>query len=169
MEVSVLGYLTRLCGHRGRIKKENVKNKAVYWSESRLSRWKSRQILQGGTGLKGVLELDIIGLSGVGGAGTYSRVVSDGGCFQSFGKLPSQFGRGSFWLYKVCTRTIMAAVLHQVWLFLQCKCILMSLCRGYPGERWKRRVHAPLLQLFGLSAQGLESHRSGGCPPKLIA
>ena len=33
---------------------------------------------------------------------TYSGVVSNGGCFQSFGGLLSQVGRGSFWPCKVC-------------------------------------------------------------------
>lgn len=38
----------------------------------------------------------LLGLSGLGGTVRYSGVVSNGVCFQSFGTLISQVGRGSF-------------------------------------------------------------------------
>ena len=57
-------------------------------------------------------------LSGLGRAVTYSKVVSKGGCLQSFWGLFPQHGWGSFSSYNVCTRTIMAAFLCGR---LQCK------------------------------------------------
>lgn len=75
-------------------------------------------------------------------------MVSDGGCFQSFGKLP-QVERGRLGPYKVCNRTIMAVFLHLLGLLPQCKCIMMSL-EVTLGQKWKRRAHV-LHQWFLLS------------------
>lgn len=44
------------------------------------------------------------GLSGLGGTLTTVGVVSNGGCFRSFGDLLPQVGKGNFLSYKVCTR-----------------------------------------------------------------
>lgn len=53
----------------------------------------------------------LLHLSGLGGAERYSGVVSNGGCFQSFGGTPPIGWQRSFWLHRVCTGTIMGAFL----------------------------------------------------------
>ena len=70
----------------------------------------------------------------------YGGVVSYGSCFQSFGGLLPQVGRGSFRPYKVCTRTIMATFLHgRVGTVIASRCIIMSL--GITLDRGGRGDH----------------------------
>lgn len=68
----------------------------------------------------------ILDISGQEGTVTYNGVVSNRGCFQSFGKFLAHVGsRRSFWPSKICTRTVKAAFLKG--LCPQCKYTIMSL------------------------------------------
>lgn len=63
---------------------------------------------------------------GLGGAATYRGVVSSGGCFQSFGKLLSQVGRGSL-DPRIFVPLGSLSALGAGDSKMLCKCIMMSL------------------------------------------
>lgn len=87
----------------------------------------------------------------------YSVAVFNRGCFQSFGGLLPQTGRGSFWPYKVCTRTIMAIFLHGE--AIPAMGMYFNESMGYPGTEVEEVSESSAPVALDVSAQGLESHR----------
>ena len=79
-------------------------------------------------------------------------VVSNGGCFQSFGDLLPQVEKGNFLSYKVCTRTSgslspVGCVVRDSNLNAKCQ-MHYNESRGYLGESWKRRARVLPLWLL---------------------
>lgn len=92
--------------------------------DSTLSRWKSGQTQRGQQtwGYRSPIFFCEPG------SWVMNRVVSNAGCFWSFGGLLPQVGKGSFWPYKVYIWTVIIAFSHVgEGLKPQCECIKMSL------------------------------------------
>ena len=108
--------------------KESSKDKAGYWSESILFRWERAQVSQVEPASRLFWDWMFWDLCELRGAGRYTGVVSNGGCFHSLSTLDA-----------VCTGTVMATFLNGSGPVPQCTCIIMSL-RVTLEHWWKRKA-----------------------------
>ena len=162
MEVSVLGFSMRrfTWGVPLRIKtarrkvaspRQFIKAKVHFQGGrvGRVPRWERAPWLCG--------DWILLCLSGLGGVVTNSGVVSHGGCFQSFQKLPPQLRRGCFWPYKVCINCL-GSLSPWRGLSPQCKCIIRR--QGLPwGRGGKGELMFLICGSFIYQPQGLRSHK----------